>query len=45
MVATVRNLTSASATSEYFRNEGGYYLEDGEGPEELLAKRAARRRR
>ena len=39
MVATVRNLTSASATSEYFRNEGGYYLGDGEGPEELLAKR------
>ena len=26
MVATVRNLTSASATSEYFREDGGYYL-------------------
>ena len=39
MVATVRNLTSASATSEYFRNEGGYYLGEGEGSEELLAKR------
>ncbi|MDD9993368.1 MAG: relaxase domain-containing protein, partial [Rhodospirillales bacterium] len=43
MVATVRNLTSASATSEYFRNEGGYYLEDGEGPEALRAKREEHR--
>ena len=43
MVATVRNLTSASATSEYFRNEGGYYLEDGEGPEEERAKREEHR--
>ena len=43
MVATVRNLTSASATSEYFRNEGGYYLEDGEGSEELKAKREEHR--
>ena len=43
MVATVRNLTSASATSEYFRNEGGYYLEEGEGSEELKAKREEHR--
>ncbi|MDE0278737.1 MAG: relaxase domain-containing protein, partial [Defluviicoccus sp.] len=43
MVATVRNLTSASATSEYFRNEGGYYLEEGEGPEALKAKREEHR--
>ena len=43
MVATVRNLTSASATSEYFRNEGGYYLEEGEGSAELRAKREEHR--
>ena len=43
MVATVRNLTSASATSEYFRNEGGYYLEEGEGPDALKAKREEHR--
>ena len=43
MVATVRNLTSASATSEYFSNEGGYYLEEGEGPEALKAKREEHR--
>ena len=28
MVATVRNLTSASATSEYFQEDGGYYLKN-----------------
>ena len=43
MVATVRNLTSASATSEYFRNEGGYYLEEGKGSEEMKAKREEHR--
>ena len=31
MVATVRNLTSASATSEYFQLDGGYYLKDDDG--------------
>ena len=50
MVATVRNLTSSSATAEYFRNEGGYYTGgDGEtggeeDPEEVRAKRAEHRR-
>ena len=31
MVATVRNLTSASATSEYFQMDGGYYLKNDDG--------------
>ena len=35
MVATVRNLTSASATSEYFRTEGGYYTAEEADTEEL----------
>ena len=43
MVATVRNLTSASATSEYFRSEGGYYVEEDDGADELRAKREEHR--
>ena len=43
MVATVRNLTSSSATSEYFRQDGGYYLGDGEDAADLRAKRAEHR--
>ena len=43
MVATVRNLTSASATSEYFQRDGGYYLPAGGDREELRAKRAEHR--
>ncbi len=43
MVATVRNLTSSSATSEYFRQDGGYYLRKGEGAADLRAKRAEHR--
>ena len=43
MVATVRNLTSSSATSEYFRQDGGYYLRDGEDAADLRAKRAEHR--
>ena len=31
MVATLRNLTSASATSEYFQQDGGYYLKNDDG--------------
>ena len=44
MVATVRNLTSSSATSEYFRQEGGYYIGAGEDAADLRAKRAEHRR-
>ena len=44
MVATVRNLTSSSATSEYFRNEGGYYTGRDEGEAEARAKQAEHRR-
>ncbi len=43
MVATVSNLGSASATSEYFRSEGGYYVEEGDGSDELRAKREEHR--
>ena len=43
MVATVRNLTSSSATSEYFRQDGGYYLADGEDAADLRAKQAEHR--
>ena len=43
MVATVRNLTSSSATSEYFRQDGGYYLRKGEDAADLRAKRAEHR--
>ena len=38
MVATVRNLTSSSATSEYFRRDGGYYLSPGDDQAALRAK-------
>ncbi len=38
MVATVRNLTSASATSEYFRRDGGYYLSAEDDDAALRAK-------
>ena len=43
MVATVRNLTSSSATSEYFRQDAGYSLRPGEGAADLRAKRAEHR--
>ena len=43
MVATVRNLTSSSATSEYFRQDGSYYLTAGEDAADLRAKRAEQR--
>ena len=43
MVATIRNLTSSSATSEYFRMDAGYYLRPGEGAADLRAKRAEHR--
>ena len=44
MVATVRNLTSSSAASDYYRREGGYYLDPGEGAPDLVAKQAEHRR-
>ena len=44
MVATVRNLTSSSATSEYFRRDGGYYAGRGEDATEARAKQAEHRR-
>ncbi len=44
MVATVRNLTSSSATSEYFRRDGGYYAGRGEDAAEARAKQAEHRR-
>ena len=43
MVATVRNLTSSSATSEYFRQDGGYYVRKGGDAADLRAKRAEHR--
>ena len=43
MVATVRNLTSASATSEYFQRDGGYYLPAGGNGADLRAKREEHR--
>ena len=43
MVATIRNLTSSSATSEYFRQDGGYYLRKGDDAADLRAKRAEHR--
>ena len=43
MVATVRNLTDSSATSEYFRQDGGYYLAGGEDAADLRAKRMEHR--
>ena len=43
MVTTVRNLTSSSATSEYFRQDAGYYLGDDEDAAHLRAKRAEHR--
>ena len=42
MVATVRNLTSSSATSEYFQIDGGYYLLAGDKAA-LRAKQAEHR--
>ena len=44
MVATVRNLTSSSSTSEYFRRDGGYYAGRGEDASEARAKQAEHRR-
>ena len=44
MVATVRNLTSSSATLEYFRSEGGYYVGETDGDAKSLhAKREEHR--
>ena len=43
MVATVRSLTSASATSEYFRKDGGYYASEGDDEAELKAKQEEHR--
>ena len=43
MVATVRNLTSSSATSEYFLQEGGYYLRKGDDETDLGAKQEEHR--
>ncbi len=43
MVATVRNLTSASATSEYFQQDGGYYLAAGGDNADIRAKQAEHR--
>ena len=43
MVATVRILTSSSGTSEYFRQDGGYYLRKGGDAADLRAKRAEHR--
>ena len=43
MVATVRNLTSSSATSEYFLREGGYYLRKGDDEMDLPAKQEEHR--
>ena len=44
MVATVRNLTSSSAVSEYFRRDGGYYAGPGEDAADARAKEAEHRR-
>ena len=43
MVATVRNLTSSSATLEYFRNDGGYYVGSDGNAESMRAKREEHR--
>ena len=43
MVATVRNLTSSSATLEYFRHDGGYYVGSKGDAEALHAKREEHR--
>ncbi len=43
MVATVRNLTSASATSEYFQQDGGYYLAAGGDNADIRAKQKEHR--
>ena len=43
MVATVRNLTSASATSEYFQRDGGYYLAAGSDSADIRAKQTEHR--
>ena len=44
MVATVRNLTSSSSVSEYFRRDGGYYAGPGEDAADARAKEAEHRR-
>jgi len=43
MVATVHNLTSSSATSQYFRQDAGNHLRKGEDAADLRAKRAEHR--
>ena len=43
MVATVRNLTSSSATLEYFRHDGGYYVGSKGDAGALHAKREEHR--
>ena len=43
MVATVHNLTSSSATVQYFRQDAGYYLRKGEDAADLRAKQAEHR--
>ena len=43
MVATVRNLTSSSATVEYFRHDGGYYVGSNGDAGALHAKREEHR--
>ena len=43
MVATVRNLTSASATADYLRRDGGYYTAGGAESDEGRAKNAEHR--
>ena len=43
MVATIRNLTSSSATVEYFRHEAGYYIGLKGDAEALRAKREEHR--
>ena len=43
MVATIRNLASSSATSEYFQKDGGYYLRKGDDETDLRAKQEEHR--
>ena len=43
MVATIRNLTSSSATLEYFRHDGGYYVGSKGDAGALRAKREEHR--
>ena len=43
MDATIRNLTSSSATSEYFQKDGGYYLRKGDDETDLRAKQEEHR--